>query len=289
MATDLWAAVRDIRTQVALSPGLSSVLVATTLCGFASDLTSLIVFRVLQGIGGSALGANSIAILIKAVDQDRRGRALGFFAAAQAIGMCAGPAIGGLVLGTLGWHWVFWISVPFGLIAFVIGWLILPRTAANARDKSFDWHGALLLGPALVLFVLVLNQLSAWGAASPATIGCGTAAAFLIWLLVRQERISRAPLVDLRLFRSMAFCCGVVAVVIGYAMLYGMFFLMSFALEHGHGDTSAGGGPSPGGHPGGARNCRTVWRRAQRPAGTTPPQRCGNGGVRCGARHSRHL
>jgi MFS family permease len=71
--------------------GYTLFTVASTLCALASDLTWLIVFRVLQGIGGSLLGANSISILVKAVDQDRRGRALGFFAAAQAIGMSAGP------------------------------------------------------------------------------------------------------------------------------------------------------------------------------------------------------
>ena len=97
--------------------GYALFVVASALCGLASDLTWLIAFRVLQGIGGSLLGANSIAILVEAMDQDREGRALGFFAAAQAIGMSAGPAVGGLVLGTLGWHWVFWISVPFGFAA----------------------------------------------------------------------------------------------------------------------------------------------------------------------------
>jgi MFS family permease len=119
-------------------------VVASAMCGLASDLTWLIVFRVLQGIGGSLLGANSISILVKAVDQERRGRALGFFAAAQAVGMSAGPAVGGLLLGTLGWHWVFWVSVPFGLVAAVIGWLVLPRTDKVDQDKVFDWHGALL-------------------------------------------------------------------------------------------------------------------------------------------------
>jgi MFS family permease len=64
----------------------------------------------------------------------------------------------------------------------------------------------------------------------------------LIWLLVRQERASSFPLVDLRLFRSTAFSCGVIAVVLGYALLYAMFFLMSFALEHGHGDSPLAAG-----------------------------------------------
>jgi EmrB/QacA subfamily drug resistance transporter len=222
--------------------GYALFIGASALCGLASDLTWLIAFRVVQGIGGSLLGANSISILVAAVDKDRRGPALGFFAAAQAIGMSAGPAVGGLVLGTLGWHWVFWISVPFGLAAFVIGWLVLPRTQAIDRDKSFDWRGALLLGPALIFLVLVLNQVSQWGPASPVTLAFTLGSAMLIWLLVRHERASSAALVDLRLFRSAAFSCGAVAVVLGYALLYGMFFLMSFALEHGHGDSPEAAG-----------------------------------------------
>jgi EmrB/QacA subfamily drug resistance transporter len=212
-------------------------VVASAMCGLASDLTWLIVFRVLQGIGGSLLGANSISILVKAVDQERRGRALGFFAAAQAVGMSAGPAVGGLLLGTLGWHWVFWVSVPFGLVAAVIGWLVLPRTDKVDQDKVFDWHGALLLAPALTLLVLALNQVSVWGVTSSAMIACSGLSAVLMVLLVRHERTSASPLVDLRLFRQPAFSYGVIAVVLGYAMLYAMFFVMSFALEHGYGDS----------------------------------------------------
>jgi MFS family permease len=64
-----------------------------------------------------ALGANSMSVLIKATDQSRRARALGVFSAAQAIVVSAGPAVGGLLLGTLGWASVFWVAVPFGLPA----------------------------------------------------------------------------------------------------------------------------------------------------------------------------
>jgi EmrB/QacA subfamily drug resistance transporter len=217
-------------------------VVASTMCGFASDLPSLIAFRVLQGIGGSLLGANSISILVKTVDQDRRGRALGIFAAAQAIGMSMGPAVGGVVLGTVGWHWVFWISVPFGVVATVMGWLVLPQTGAIDTEGGFDLLGAFLLAPALVLLVLALNQVSVWGLASPALALSLAGSAMLMVFLVRQERASAAPLVELRLFRTPAFSAGVVAVVLGYAMLYGMFFLMSFALEHGYGDSPAAAG-----------------------------------------------
>jgi len=65
--------------------------------------------------------------------------------------------VGGLLLGTLGWPWVFWINVPFGLIAFVAGWLVLPITAQQNRNQTFDWRGALMLAPALTFAVLALS------------------------------------------------------------------------------------------------------------------------------------
>ncbi len=217
--------------------GYALFILASALCGFAGSLEELLVYRFLQGIGGSLLGANSIAILVKTVPADSRGRALGYFAAAQAVGMSAGPAIGGLILASLGWQWIFWITVPFGIVAIVAGWLALPRTADTDPDKRFDWGGALMIGPAIILAVTALNHGPEWGLASSLTLGSVGAAIVLVVLLVRRERGFAAPLIDPRLFRSAAFCSGAVAVALGYALLYGIFFLMAFALQHGYGES----------------------------------------------------
>ena len=96
--------------------GYAIFTLASALCGTVSDLRLLIAFRVLQGIGGALLGANSITILVKAAGPGRRGRAMGLFAAAQAVGISAGPVIGGLLLERLGWRWIFLVSVPCGLV-----------------------------------------------------------------------------------------------------------------------------------------------------------------------------
>ncbi|MCB4770467.1 MFS transporter [Ancylobacter sp. Lp-2] len=211
-------------------------ILASALCGFASSFEQLVIFRFLQGVGGSLLGANSISILVKTVSPAQRGRALGWFAAAQAVGMSAGPVLGGVVLATLGWRWIFWLTVPFGALAVVIGWLALPRSAGTRPDRVFDWGGALLIGPALMLIVAVLNHVSTWGLSSPATLGSLATAALLLILLVRRERIFRAPLIDPELFRNLAFCSAAAGVALGYAQLFGMFFLMSFAQGHGFGE-----------------------------------------------------
>jgi EmrB/QacA subfamily drug resistance transporter len=212
---------------------------ASVLCGFAPDLITLVVFRLLQGAGGAMLGANSLALVVIATDKSRRARALGVFAAAQAVGVSVGPAVGGLLLGTLGWPWVFWINVPFGLLAVIVGWLVLPVTAQQDSNQAFDWRGALLLAPALTLAMFALNQVSALGLSSPALLGSIGAALVLIFLFIRQERGSRSPLIDLALLEEPAVLGGALAGSLSYAMLYGMFFLASFALVSGYEDSPA--------------------------------------------------
>jgi len=212
--------------------GFALFSISSMLCGWATDLEWLIVFRTLQGIGGSLLGANSIAILVRSVPESRRSHAIGIFTAAQAIGVSVGPAAGGLLLDALDWRWIFWASIPFGLAGFVLAWLVVPR-ASPASGERLDWGGALLLMPALVFVVLALTQASVWPPTSPLMLLCILGAIVFSGLFVRQERKARWPVVDLALFAGRGFVNGVVGVTLGYALLYGMLFLMAFALTHG--------------------------------------------------------
>lgn len=130
------------------------------------------------------------------------------------------------------------MTVPFGAVAFLLGWIALPRTTGNPA-RGFDWGGALLIGPALVLTMIGLNHIASWGLASPLTLGSLAAAGMLFVLLVRRERTASSPLITPRLFERLEFSCGAAAVSLAYALLYSVLFLMSFALEHGYGESPA--------------------------------------------------
>jgi EmrB/QacA subfamily drug resistance transporter len=222
--------------------GYAVFIAASALCGLAETFDQLLAFRFLQGVGGALLGANSISILVRTVPTASRGRALGVFAAAQAVGMSTGPALGGLILASLDWRWIFWITVPFGAVAVVLGWLALPRTSGPPSVKTFDWGGALLIGPALILLVTTLNHVSSWGLLSVQTLGSLVVTAVLFLLLARRERGSRSPLIEPRLIAVAAFRSGALAVCLAYALLYATFFLMSFVEEHGYGESPAAAG-----------------------------------------------
>ncbi|HRI14424.1 MAG TPA: DHA2 family efflux MFS transporter permease subunit [Verrucomicrobiota bacterium] len=206
---------------------------ASALCGMAESLSSLVAFRILQGIGGSLLGANSVTILVGAAGPGRRGRAMGVFAAAQAIGVAAGPAVGGWLVSALGWRSVFWVTVPFGLAGALAAWLLVPPSPATPAKARFDWLGMVLLGPGLAALLLVLSEGHTWGFLSWKTTSVVLAAGLLLAGFVRREQRATAPLVRLSLLGRRDFAAGIVGITLSYGMLYGMFFLMSFALIRG--------------------------------------------------------
>jgi EmrB/QacA subfamily drug resistance transporter len=217
--------------------GFLLFVLSSALCGLAPNLPVLIAFRVLQGIGAALLSSNSVAIVVAAAGEELRGRALGIQAAAQAVGLSAGPAIGGLVLDTLDWRWVFWINVPVGLAGTVMGWFVLPQTKDLPVGARFDWKGAVLIAPALTAVMAVLNEGYAWGATSPLLFGCLALAVILLTLFMRCERRADVPLIELALFSQRAFSAGNLAGLLSYGTLFGLFFLMPFIFVRAYRDS----------------------------------------------------
>ena len=243
-----WVAVAYLLTVAALLPifgrladlmgrkllycgGFLLFIFGSALCGFAPDLPALVAARVFQGVGAALAQANSVAIILAAVGDRRRGRAIGVQAAAQAVGLSAGPALGGLLISSLGWRWVFFINVPVGLLGTILGLLILPQTRREAVTARFDWGGAILLTPALTALMTAVNEAARWGLASPALIGCLLLAVGLLAGFIWRELKSDSPLLDLSLFRDLGFSAGNLAGLLASGTLFGMFFLLPVAFE----------------------------------------------------------
>ena len=222
--------------------GFVLFIAGSALCGYAPNLPCLIFFRVLQAIGGALITSNSVAIVVMIMGPKERGRGLGLQSAAQAVGLGAGPAIGGLILDTLGWQWAFWINVPLGIAGAILGWFVLPRTDSLPERERFDWRGAILIAPALTGFVAVLNEVHALGPTSPILIACLLVGIACAVLFVRTERRTSTPLLDLELLAKPAFLLGNLANFVSYATLFGVFFLVPFALVRIYQDTALAAG-----------------------------------------------
>jgi EmrB/QacA subfamily drug resistance transporter len=203
---------------------------ASVACGFAPSLGFLVAFRVVQAAGAAMLQANSVALVVTSVPRCRMRVALGMQAAAQALGLALGPTVGGLLVGSAGWRWVFWVNVPIGIAAIIVGRYLLPRTRERAAVARFDWPGLLLLAGATTALLLALSGISGLGLPGWAISALFAAAVAATAGFVARERRAPAPLVDLSLLRTPAVSAGLAGAMCGYLVLFGPLALIPQVL-----------------------------------------------------------
>jgi MFS family permease len=203
---------------------------ASALCGLAPTLLALVGFRVLQAVGAAMMQANSVALVATSVPRPAMRAALGVQAAAQALGLALGPTVGGLLVGGLGWQWVFWVNVPIGAVALVVGRLLLPRTRARHPIRRFDLAGLVLLATASTAALLAVSAASGLSLAPAVVLGLLILAAAAGWGLVRVERRATSPLLDLTLLRRGGVGAGLTGALCGYLVLFGPLVVVPVAL-----------------------------------------------------------
>jgi EmrB/QacA subfamily drug resistance transporter len=214
---------------------------ASAACGLAPSLGMLVLFRVVQAAGAAMLQANSVALVVTSVPRSRMRVALGMQAAAQALGLALGPTAGGLLVGSAGWRWVFWVNVPVGCAAIVVGRYLLPRTRERATASGFDWAGLLLLAAASTALLLAISGASGlglpvWSVVALVPAAAGAMAAF--WV---RERRTPSPLVEISLLRTPAVSAGLAGALCGYLVLFGPLALIPQVLtSRGTSETHAG-------------------------------------------------
>jgi MFS family permease len=200
-----------------------------------------VAFRVVQAAGAAMLQANSVALVVTSVPRSRMRVGLGMQAAAQALGLALGPTVGGLLVGTAGWRWVFWVNVPIGCAAVVVGRYLLPRTRERATAARFDWPGLLLLAGASAALLIAISGASGLGLPLWSIAAWTVACAAAIVAFGARERRAAAPLVDLALLRTPSVSAGLAGAMCGYLVLFGPLALVPQVLTaRGAGETYAG-------------------------------------------------
>jgi EmrB/QacA subfamily drug resistance transporter len=195
----------------ALLAGIGLFGLASALCAIAPSATLVIVFRAVQGLGAALIFPVSVSVLTNAFPAARAGHAIGLAYGIAGLGNAAGPLLGGLLTQTLGWRWIFWLLVPFTLVAFVIAALTVPESSDDTVPRRIDVTGLALITVGIGLFTLTFDRAPNWGWLSPGTIVAFICAIAVLGGFVLVERRVRWPLLDLSLFRNARFTVLVIA------------------------------------------------------------------------------
>jgi DHA2 family multidrug resistance protein len=197
------------------------------LCAMAADITQLIVFRVMQGLGGGMLMPLMFTILTREAGPRRLGRLMAVLGIPMLLGPVGGPILGGWLIDAYGWHWIFLINVPIGILSVVLAVVIFAKDRPSPSE-SFDFVGMLLLSPGLATFLYGVSSLPEHRSLTdphvwiPAVIGLVLIAGFVAHALLRAAQ----PLIDLRLFTDRVMALANAAMLVIAAAFFGAILLL---------------------------------------------------------------
>lgn len=197
-----WAADR-FGTKRLFMGSVVAFALGSLLCAVASTIVQLIVFRVVQGIGGGMLMPLGFMIMTREAGPGRLGRLMSILSIPMLLAPIGGPILGGWLIDTSSWRWIFLINLPIGLLTLILAAVVFPRDRP-ARSETFDVVGGLLLSPGLATFLFAVSSVPHCGTVAdrrvliPGAIGLALVAAFV----VHARRRADHPLIDLRLFQN---------------------------------------------------------------------------------------
>ena len=209
---------------------LAVFTIASALCGQAHSLTELVVFRIVQGVGGGMLTPVGTAMLFRAFPPEERARASTVLIVPTVIAPALGPVLGGFLVTNASWRWIFYVNLPIGVAAFVFGAFFL-REHKEETAGTFDAYGFVLSGAglAMVLYALSQGPIRGWG--SPLVVFTGLAGSVSFAALVVVELRIKQPMLQLRLLHDRMFRNANLASLFAYASFAGLLFLLPLFLQ----------------------------------------------------------
>ncbi|MEU2878513.1 DHA2 family efflux MFS transporter permease subunit [Streptomyces sp. NPDC007070] len=212
-------------------------LLGSALCALSWSVTSLIVFRVVQGLGGGLLPPTGQALLARIAGPARTGRVISVVAVVPLLSPVLGPLAGGSLLAVAAWQWLFLVNLPIGAAAVLLARRHVPAVAPASRRAPFDLRGAALLSPGLAVLVFGLTEV-AHGRTVPATVGVAAGLLMLAGFVVHGLRTRSTPLIDPRLFTRPPLGAAALALLVLGASVFGTTFLLPLYFQTGRGLTA---------------------------------------------------
>ena len=212
---------------------LAVFTIASFLCGTATNITQLVIYRVIQGIGGGALQPTAQAIMFESYPAEKRGNAMAIFGLGAMVGPAIGPTLGGYIVDNASWPLIFYINIPIGIVAFLMTMMFIPNPKYIERSKGgLDWIGLSLMtvGLSSLQYVLERGEHDDWYDSSTITILTIVAVVTLVLFVWRMLR-ERHPLVNLKVFRHSSFTIGNILGIISGFGLFGTALILPLFFQ----------------------------------------------------------
>lgn len=220
---DMFGRVRMYET------GFVVFIVGSALCALSWNESSIIIFRLIQGVGGALVSANSGAVIADLFPPERRGRAYGFNSIGWSLGAVLGIVLGGLIVTYVSWRWIFWINVPIGVGAVALALRVLHDSGARER-RRLDVAGMVTVGMALFGILWAVTNL-ATESLNPTLLGFGIGGILLLVAFVFIERGRAEPMVHLSLFKIPTMSASLLAALFQGLANYAVLFLVIMYLQ----------------------------------------------------------
>jgi EmrB/QacA subfamily drug resistance transporter len=211
--------------------GVSVFLIGSVLCGLSWSMESLILFRGIQGIGAGAIFPISLAVIGDLFDPRERGRYQGLFGAVFGIASVLGPLLGGWITDSLGWHWIFFVNLPIGLVALYIVFRYLPTVHGERMTRNLDYAGAAVFTVGVVFLLLGLTN-KATGEWTDVSVGGFLLIAALVTpVFLFIESRAAEPIVPLELFRNRNYSVTILATFLASIGFFGAIIFLPRWLQ----------------------------------------------------------
>ncbi|MFD7923252.1 DHA2 family efflux MFS transporter permease subunit [Streptomyces sp. NPDC059740] len=213
----------------------------STLAGLAWNVPSLIVFRVLQGLGGGMVAPIGMTLVVRAADRERMGRSMAVLGIPVLLGPLVGPVLGGWLVDSVSWRWMFLINIPVGVAVLALApWILPADSSRGARREPLDLPGLLMLSPGLAAFLYAFADTG--GGNHTVRLVVGAVGALSVCGFVARALTARHPLIDLRLLRSRSYAAGLGVMVFFPCAYLGSMLLtpMYYQAVRGESATDAG-------------------------------------------------
>jgi len=223
--------------------GLAVFTAASLMCGLSTSPAMLIAARFAQGIGGALVSAVSLGMIVTLFPEPlEQAKAIGAFSFVGAAGASIGLVLGGVLTQTVGWHWIFFVNVPIGIIAILLAVKTLDAERGNGLRSNADWLGASLATGCLMLGVYAISGTTRDGWGSTRTLVSAALAVGLLAVFITRQATARVPLLPLRIFSVRSVTGANIAQLLVIAAAFGFQVIVTLYMQRVLGDSAAASG-----------------------------------------------